>query len=212
MTKGLKYQKPHCTRTGKICNRKRASKQPLLQKEHYKFIDEAMSENDELTTYGLLIKLRDKFPTVELSLSTIHRARRYLGWISTAPKYCQLIRQVNKEKRLAWCKEMLDTDENFDDVIWTDECSFKLEFHSLRCYRKAGERKKLKPRPKHPLKVHLWGGISKHGTTPIVIFTGKLVATRLVKIFEVGLVPFVRTLPAHRFQQDNDPKHCSRLA
>ena len=45
-----------------------------------------------------------------------------------------------------------------------------------------------------------------------MIFTGKLVATRLVKMFEVGLVPLVCTLPAHRFQQDNDPKHCSGLA
>ena len=75
----------------------------------------------------------------------------------TAPKYCQLIRQVNKEKRLAWCTEMLDTDENFDDVIWTGECSVKLEFHSLRYYRKAGERKKLKPCPKHPR--FIFGGV-----------------------------------------------------
>ena len=54
---------------------------------------------------------------------------------------------------------MLDTDEKFDDVIWTDECSVKLEFHSLCYYRKAGERKKLKPLPKHPR--FIFGGYIK---------------------------------------------------
>ena len=77
-----------------------------------------------------------------------------------------------------------------------------------------GEAKKLKQRPKHPLKVHVWAGISARGATPIVIFTGTLVATRLLSIFELGLVPFVREVfpDHHRLMQDNDPKHASNLA
>ena len=46
----------------------------------------------------------------------------------------------------------------------------------------------MKPRPKHPLKVHVCGGISSYGGTLfLLIFTGTLVAT---KIFETGLIPF----------------------
>ena len=142
-------------------------------------------------------------------MQTIRRARERLGWVSTTPKYCQLIREVNKDKRLKWCVE-LNGNYNFDNVIWSDESSVQLQGHSQRCYRKRGQPKKLKPKPKHPFKIHVWGGISCRGATPLVLFTGKLCATKLLEIFEVGLVPFVKEEfegEEHRFMQDNDPKH-----
>ena len=51
--------------------------------------------------------------------------------------YCQLIRDVNKEKRLAWECEHLG--EAFDDVIFTDECSVRMETHHRFCCRKQGQ-------------------------------------------------------------------------
>ena len=125
-----------------------------------------------------------------------------------------MIREINKEKRLAFCKQLENTDDTLENIVWTDEYSVQLERHSKRCYRKKGRPKKLKPRPKHPLKVHLWRGISCCGATKWVIFTGKLNATRLIKIYEASLVPFVKSpYPGgHRLMQDNDPKHNSKLA
>ena len=166
--------------TGQIRDKKRNARTPILQEEHYRFIDQAMIENDEHTASQLLQKLKDAFPNLDLSLSTVRRARKDLGWVSSTPRYCQLIREVNKEKRLMWCQAVRG-DDDFHDVIWTDECSVQLERHSRRCFRKKGQVKKLKPKPKHPLKVHLWGGISCRGATKVVIFTGKLCATRLIK-------------------------------
>ena len=171
---------------GRIADFKRKSRDEIFKSTHYEFIDKWMYENDELTAYALLNKLKNQFPDIKpsLSLETVRRGRRKLGWVSTTPKYCQLIREVNKDKNLAWCKEQ-KADETFDNVIWSDECSVQLEAHSLRCYRKEGQPKKLKPRPKHPLKIHIWGGISS-------IFSGKLCATKLVKIFDAGLLEFVK--------------------
>ena len=159
----------------------------------------------------LLLNLKERYPTLDVSLSTVRRARRELGWISTTPKYCQMVQEANKEKRLKWCEDQITQQEQFDDVIFTDECSVQLDFHRRKCYRKKEQPRKLKQRPKHPPKVHIWGGISKRGATPIVIFTGILNATRLAKIFDAGLVPFVQQVfpVSHRFQQDNDPKHSS---
>ena len=74
------------------------------------------------------------------------------------PKYCQMIREANKAKRLAWCKKMIEEDESFDSVVFTDESSVMLESHRKKCYRRRGEPRKLKPKPKHPVKVHVWGG------------------------------------------------------
>ena len=56
-------------------------------------------------------------------------------------------------------------------MIFTDECSVELQHHSHRCYGRKGEAKKL---PKHPLRVHVWAGISARGATPTVFFTGTL--------------------------------------
>ena len=77
----------------------------------------------------------------------------------------------------------------------------------------ANEPTKRKPKPKHPLKVHVWGGISRSGATKICIFDGIMDADLFCSILETTLVPFIsEKLPDHRFMQDNDPKHTSRQA
>ena len=64
-----------------------------------------MQENDELTSRVVRNELLDKWPELSVSIRTVRRARWGLGWRSTCPKYCQLVREVNKQKRLEWCKE-----------------------------------------------------------------------------------------------------------
>ena len=66
-------------------------------------------------------------------------------------------------------------------------------------------------RAKHPVKVHVWAGISWKGRTPIVIFDGILNAERYETILEQGLLPFLHDVypSGHRLMQDNDPKHSS---
>ena len=108
----------------------------------------------------LLLRLKENDPQLDVSLSTVKRARQDLGWVSTMPRYCQLISEANKEKRLKWSEEQMANKEKFDDVIFTDEYSVQLDVHRKKCYRKKQPRK-LKPRPKYPPKVHVWGGIFK---------------------------------------------------
>ena len=126
---------------------------------------------------------------INISLRTVVRSREQLGWTFRGSAYCQLIWDVNKEKRLEW--ESSSIGDSFHNVIFSDEASIQIETHRLHCYRKKGEKPKPKPRPKHPLKVHVWAGISKRGATKIAIFTGTMDAELYVKILDTCLVPFI---------------------
>ena len=133
----------------------------------------------------------------------------------TSTKYCQLIREANQVKRLEFSEQCLQANEQFDNVIFTDECSVMMENHSKITFHRKWEQPRVKGRPKHPVKVHIWAGISKQGPTRLMIFEGIMDAEFYVtEILTNRLLPFVRqTFPdSYRFQQDNDPKHTSNRA
>lgn len=151
---------------------------------------------------------------VHLSVSTVKRTRKKLGWKRCGPKYCQMVRETNRIARLAFAGECLETRETFDDVIFTDESTIWLGQHGKICFTKAGRPPKLKPKAKHPFKAHVWAGISKRGATPVLIFTGIMRKEFYVaEIMDKVLLPFTRRAfpDGYRFQQDNDPKHTSKF-
>ena len=200
--------------TGSVHDLPRGSRKKL-NVQHYCFIDEVLCKDDEVTCTQLHEELHKRFRDIDVSLSTVKRAKKDLGWISSTPHYCQLIREANKPKRVEWCRKCIDDDERFTNVIWTDECSVQLDPHRKQVSRRRGLAKPLKPRPKHPQKIHIWGGISMKGATSLVMFGGILNATRYALILEKGLLPFIKKhyprRRSHRLQQDNDPKHTSNL-
>ena len=143
---------------GSVLDLQRQRRSKKLTPEMEDMIDIEMRNNDELTSVQLRSKLKEKYPSLEVSLSAIKLARRRRGWVCTKPHYCQILREANKTKRLEWCEQQLENEEDFSDVIFTDECTVQLDHHSCICFRKKGEKRALKRRAKHPAKVHIWGG------------------------------------------------------
>ena len=90
---------------------------------------------------------------------------------------------------------------------------FKLKCIDVRCY-KRGKNPRYKPKPKHPLNVHVWAVISYRGCTILCIFEGKINTPLFIQILRCSLLPFIKSVypDGHCFVQDNDPKHCSQLA
>ena len=187
-------------KTGNVNDRPRSGPPKKVPEDHYRCIDNAMAENDELTASDVKEVLIKKFGAdkVQYSVRTIGRLRNDLGWTYTTAKYCQAIRDANKIKRLDW----------FHNVIFTDESTVQLECHWRTCSRKKKTPRKLKYKHKHPPKVHVWSEISKQGATQLVIFDGIMTATRYGDILKASLVPYVQECypEGHRLYQDNDPK------
>ena len=111
-----------------------------------------MQENDEFTSRELKEKLANECD-IQISESTIRRIRRKLGWKVENARYCQLVRDVNKIKRLAFCLKAFTEKDMFQNVIFTDETSVQMEQYARVCFHKEGTQPKRKGRPKHPLKV-----------------------------------------------------------
>ena len=74
---------------------------------------QTIREDNETTVTQLQSRLA--IYGVYVSLATILRGRQKLGWVYRGSTYCQLIRTVNKQKRLEWATMYLHN--NFEDVI-----------------------------------------------------------------------------------------------
>lgn len=96
---------------------------------------------------------------LRISLSTTKRVIAACGLTNKGIRYGQMVRDANKIKRVAFCQELLVANEKFDDVILSDECSVQLVPNKITSYRPVGTLAQTIPKPKHPLKVHVWGAI-----------------------------------------------------
>lgn len=190
----------------------KSSRPRKLNKLARDFIESQMRQNDEATSHQIQKKLSKR--GVQVHSSRAWRPRKEQGWTLQNAKYSRLVRDVNKVKRLEFAQRVIDTEDTFENVIFSDECSISLQQFRRTCYRKIGEPPKRKPKPKHLLKLHVKAGISRHGATNICIFEGIMEADLYYcNILEDALIPFIReTLPNHRFMQDNDHNYTSRVA
>lgn len=176
-------------------------------------IDAPLSNDCNLSARGIQ-QLLSTHNGTNVSLNTVRKAIGAAGWVSTAPRYCQLIRDANKDARVQFCQNLIASHEQFQDVIFSDETTMQLHDKKIGAYQRKETAAPTNAEPKHPLKVHVWGGISKRGATAIIIFDGIIDAFFVPEILESTLKPFIDTVypDGHRFQQDNDPKHTSKLA
>ena len=113
-----------------------------ITREVKEIVQHQMCLDDETTAHQLYRVLQNH--GYRIHRRAILRCRTSLGWTFRGSAYCQLIRDVNKQKRLDWTQ--LNMGDAFDDVIWTDETSIQLESHRRFCCRQCGEGPRPKPR------------------------------------------------------------------
>ena len=81
--------------TMKLMDLPRRARPRKLSNEMMVFLNQEMVEDDELTSRRARGLLVERWPTIQVSLPTIRRVRKNLGWVCTRPHYCQLLRDVS---------------------------------------------------------------------------------------------------------------------
>lgn len=140
--------------TGKMTARHGGGNSFILTEEHQKFIDDKIKENDELTGPELQ-KMIEEVYGVQASVATILRCRRKLGWLVGKTRFGPMVSDKNKPLRLAFAESCLANRDDFQDVVFVDECTVKMGSHAKKqCYKKGEPiTKRLRPMAKHPYQV-----------------------------------------------------------
>ena len=164
---------------------------------------------------------RKYFP--QFSVQTIRTRLRETGLKGYVRRSKPFLSKRHMEKRLEWAKAHVNwTGGNWKSVLFSDESKFNIFGSDGRewCWRRSGE--ELDPRYTKKMVKHgggsimVWGCITATGPGRICRIEGTMDATLYTQILDDELLGTLGDLGIKKkdiyFQQDNDPKHTSRLA
>jgi len=198
--------------TGDVADLTHTGRPPTtsIQQDHK--ILAASTKNPQASTTSIANNMKQK--GVDVSTTTVWRRLKAAGLSYKPVLKKPLLTELHCEKRLTWATEHQHTD--WSQVLFTDETTFKLHQQKNRAWQHHHQRAVMRTR-KHPAKVHVWGCVSASGFGKCCTFTGNLNAHGLIKIYKHALLPSAQALFGKNYstwilQEDNDPKHKSRLA
>lgn len=157
---------------------------------------------------------------IEVTSRTVRNRLRDGGLYGRVAVKKPLLSKKNRKARMEFARAHISwSKEKWNTVLWSDESKFKLFGSDGRQYvrRPVGARFKAKyqiPTVKHGGgNVMVWGCFSRSGTGPIIQVQGKMDRFQYKEILENTMLPFAEDEMPLRwiFQQDNDPKHSSKL-
>jgi hypothetical protein len=139
------------------------------------------------------------------------------GWANKKP----LISIKNRRRRVQWCKDHLHwTAEDWKKIIWSDESPYTVRGTTkFRVWRRPNERYTpdvTVQTLKHQPKINVWGCFSASGVGNFHRIEGTMTGESYKSILIHQLPPSVKKMfpaknPVWSFQQDNDPKHRSKV-
>ncbi|KAI4893104.1 hypothetical protein NFI96_020620, partial [Prochilodus magdalenae] len=137
------------------------------------------------------------------------------------PRRTPLLTPKNKKSRLQYAKSHVDKPQRFwDSVLWSDETKLELfgtmdQRYVWRRKNQAYEQKNTLPTVKHGGgSIMLWGCFASNDTGKLQRVQGTMNSLQYQEILEENVMESVTNLRLGRrwtFQQDNDPKHTSKL-
>jgi transposase len=206
----IKYNLKKLRETGSVEHKKGNGRPSKVTQSVSRAVGQNVRRNATISTRQLASKVQG---TQDLSIShvAVWRHMKKKGYQSSLPLGTPMLTQRHIEMRKAWAEAHLH--DNWGRTIFTDETAFDLFRNKVRRWHKSGA-KPIRRLPKSRQKVMAWGGISRKGKTPFFCFTEIMDGPFYVNILQTQLLPAAQSMYGKnwRLQQDNDPKHTSRVA
>lgn len=163
--------------------------------------------------------IKRKLNVQEVSAKTIRRRLNEHGLFGRIARVIPPLTEKHIQKRLSFVNGYGGwTTVQWGSVLWSDEMSILLGKYGQEWVQRpigvAWQPEYCVTRQKHPPKLHVWGCFSMHGVGRIHIFEENLEKTLMKTILSTHLLASAKKFwPRGQwwFQQDNDPKHSSRL-
>ena len=134
---------------------------------------------------------------IDVSTKIIERHLKEANIFYCPPTSKPLLSDKHIDKRKAWVTENMDHD--WTKVFFSDEATFWALIHRKRAWS-TRVTNFIERTVNHPVKVNVWGCFSERGFGCLELFAQNLNAEKMVQIYENWVL-----------QEDNDPKHRSRL-
>lgn len=156
----------------------------------------------------------------KLSDRTIRRRLGEVGLRGCIAQKKPHVSLTNKARRIKFAKEHLQKPLSFwKKMLWSDESKFNMFGSDGKVYVRRP--KNQEHNPKFTIKtikhgggnVMVWGAFSWHGVGPLHLIEGRMDQHIYKNILTDVMEPYAfDNMPiTYQFQQDNDPKHTSRL-
>lgn len=207
-------------KTKTIANKPRSGRPRKIDHRLEKRIVRSVNENPKISACVIAgnLKSTDGLTVDPQTVRNCLKRNGYNGRVSRKKPY---VRKANMKKRLEYALEHIDKDISFwDQVIFSDESKFNIFGSDGRrtVWRKPNtemDPKNLTPTIKHGGgSVMVWGCMASSGVGNLVFIETTMDKLAYLNILKENLNASVQKLGMGRlyyFQQDNDPKHTSKV-
>lgn len=206
----------HYDENKNIEDRERTGRPPLLAEE----------DKERIALHALVEPLSSTPKQIRRSLGldsvsprTIRRVLDSAGIFGRIARITPPLKDVHLQKRLSFAEGYGKwKEEDWSKVMWTDEASVLMGTYGQVWVQRAvsteWDPEHTVHRGKHPPKLHIWACFSAAGVGGFHIFEENLDAVLMKEILQKHVLKSAAKLfPRGQwwFQQDNDPKHKSKL-
>lgn len=217
--KGVHYTLVRKKATGGNQDRKRSGRPKSTKKQEDDYIVTLSKRNRRLTAPQIAATLNETREK-PVSITTVKRRLLSAGLRGCVAAKKPRLTSVHKRKRLEWAKTHKNwTVEDWKKVLWTDESKFQIFGSNRRVFvRRSKEERALEACTVQTIKhgggsVMVWGCFGNNKPGHLIKITGKLNKEGYLKILQENAIPSGINVIGRNFvfQQDNDPKHSSKL-
>jgi transposase len=204
--------------SGSVENKPRSGRPPKIKPRDYRQLERIVKTNRRCSLSDITAKFNEERQN-PVSKRTVQHNLHKNNYRRSVAKKKLVIKEVNRKKRLAWCRGKRQwTVDNWKRVIFSDESKIMIGHDErVRIWRKRDEGwrpdlvQSTTPRAKYD--VMIWGCICWEGVGTVTPVEGNITASKYQDILEDNLWPVLaRHFPqnGYYFQDDNAPVHRAR--